>query len=88
MQIAHREFIRMVPTNRRFELMTSTKRPNPAPETPATDTHTLQVPHSRWLPDGGVAETRKAPSFKGSFFHLWGRVKRAPSVVSGDPPLF
>ena len=68
MQIAHREFIRMVPTNRRFELMTSTKRPNPAPETPATDTHTLQVPHSRWLPDGGVvsrlAVTELAKLFK------------------------
>jgi hypothetical protein len=29
--------------------------------------HTLQVPHPRCLPDGGVAGTRKAPSNDGAF---------------------
>jgi len=35
---------------------------------PANQALTLQVPYPRWLPDGGVAETREAPSNEGASF--------------------
>jgi hypothetical protein len=40
------------------------------------------------LPDGGVAETRKATSNKVAYFIFGSGQKRAPSVVSENAPLF
>ena len=56
-------------------------------DAPAADTQALQVPHPLWLPDGGVAETRKAPGWRGLLSPLALGKKRAPSVVSENASL-
>ena len=50
---------------------------------PDEHTHTLQVPHPRCLPDGGAAETRKAPSFEGASAIFGAGQKKSGLSLSG-----
>ena len=45
---------------------------------PGKHTPVITSPHPPWLPDGGVSETREAPSNEGASFIFDAGQKRAP----------